>query len=401
MSLGRSDIPTTRAGVLLVLASLLPFSFSAAQNPPAANSRQSRALKKAIELEDAFTGVAEKVFRSVVSLTAFERNPALAATAKSDEAWREEVGGRRYPGMRRLASASGLVMSGDGYLLASLGFLEKPGGGLADLIEAELPDGTIVLCEVLGTEPTLDLAVLKVEAFPDSQELNLQPIAIADHDRIRLGQWAIAAGDPIGPERVFAPGLVSSVPQRDCYQASLTATFLQASLPLPPGAAGGALVDIHGAVMGILVPFDEQAEGAGGIVYSIPMAIATGIFDSLKIARSFESPWLGVSVLTISEYRALMQSKGLPWDRKMRTLGVYVDNVFEPSPAARAGIEVGDFLTELDGRKLPTVFDFQKSLYLTGIGRTVTVQIYRNGETLSRQVTIEGRPDEANVSTAN
>jgi serine protease Do len=170
-----------------------------------------------------------------------------------------------------------------------------------------------------------------------------------------------------------------------------------------PGAAGGALVDIHGAVMGMIVPYDQQSSGetAGGIVYAVPMSIATGIFESLKVARSFESPWLGVSVLTVAEYRALMQSRGLSWDREMRVLGVYVDNVFEPSPAARAGIEVGDFLIKLDGRKLPSVFDFQKSLYLTGIGRTVTVEIYRNGEMLSRQVTIEDRPSEANVSTAN
>ena len=305
--------------------------------------------------------------------------------------------------MRRLASASGLLMTADGYALSSLDFLRKPGGGLADLVDAETFDGTVALCEVVGTEPTLNLAVIKLALYPNAEPPVLAPVTIADPEAIRVGHWAIAVGDPLGPQRVFAAGLISARPERDCYQAELAATFLEASLQVHPEAYGGPLVDIQGQVMGIIVPHrtPQFDEASSGLVYALPMSIATGIFESLKVARSFESPWMGVSVLRTSEYRERMRAKGIARDRKQPVMGVYVDNVFDPSPATRADVRVGDILVNVNGRRLSTVFDFQRSLYLGGIGNTITFELYRDGETLTRAVTIEGRPADADAATAN
>ena len=305
--------------------------------------------------------------------------------------------------MRRMATGSGFVMTADGYVLSSLDFLRKPGGELADLVDAETFDGTIALCEVVGTEPTLNLAVIKLAVYPEAEPPVLAPVTIADPEAIRVGHWAIAVGDPLGPQRVFAAGLISARPERDCYQAELAATFLEASLQVHPEAYGGPLVDIEGKVMGIIVPhrtplFDEASSG---LVYALPMSIATGIFESLKVARSFESPWLGVSVLTTGEYRERMRAKGIVRDRKQPVMGVYIDNVFDPSPAARSDVRVGDILVNVDGRRLSTVFDFQRSLYLGGIGNTVTIELYRDGQMMTREVTIESRPAEVNAATAN
>ena len=91
----------------------------------------------------------------------------------------------------------------------------------------------------------------------------LAPVTIADPEAIRVGHWAIAVGDPLGPQRVFAAGLISARPQRDCYQADLAATFLEASLQVHPEAYGGPLVDIEGAVMGIDRPAPDAAVRRG------------------------------------------------------------------------------------------------------------------------------------------
>jgi serine protease Do len=305
--------------------------------------------------------------------------------------------------MRRLASATGFVMSADGYVVTSLDFLRKPGGELADLVDAETFDGTVALSEVVGTEPTLNLAVIKLAVFSEAEPPVLAPVTIADHEAIRVGHWAIAVGDPLGPQRVFAAGLISARPARDCYQAELAATFLEASLQVHPEAYGGPLVDIEGSVMGIIVPhrtplFDEASSG---LVYALPMSIVTGVFESLKVARSFESPWLGVAVLTTGEYRERMRLEGIPRDRKQPVMGVYIDNVFDPSPAANADVRVGDILVNINGKRLSSVFDFQRSLYLGGIGNTITIELYRDGQMMTRAVTIERRPAEADAPTAN
>ena len=395
---------------LALLASLLTLNLSlgaiaAAERRPAP-ARRDQPLKEAVALQETFAGVADQVFPSLVCLTSFERTaePTPPLEAPDGGGWGRTIGvDQRYPNMRRLASASGFVMTGDGYAISSLDFLRKPGGELADLVDAETFDGTIALCEVVGTEPTLNLAVIKLALYPDAEPPVLAPVTIADPVAIRVGHWAIAVGDPLGPQRVFAAGLISARPERDCYQAELAATFLEASLQVHPEAFGGPLVNIEGAVMGIIVPHrtPQFDEASSGLVYALPMSIATGIFESLKVARSFESPWMGVAVLRTSEYRDRMRAKGIARDRKQPVMGVYVDNVFDPSPATRADVRVGDILVNVNGKRLSTVFDFQRSLYLAGIGNTITFEIYRDGEMLTRAVTIEGRPAEADAATAN
>ena len=201
-------------------------------------------------------------------------------------------------------------------------------------------------------------------------------MVIADHDAIRVGHWAIAVGDPLGPQRVFAAGLISARPERACSRADLVATFLEASLQVHPEAYGGPLVNLDGAVMGMIVP---QPAGSldpaeTGLVYALPMSIATGIYESLKVARSDESPWLGVSVLSMAEHRASLRVRGVDRDRRQPVLGVYIDNVFDPGPAALAGLRIGDILVSVDGQGVSTVYLFQRSLYLAGIGNTVKIE---------------------------
>jgi S1-C subfamily serine protease len=212
-------------------------------------------------------------------------------------------------------------------------------------------------------------------------------------------------------------GTLSSRPERQCYQEELTATLMQASLGIPVGGYGGPLANIQGEVVGIMVPgpgaeFPELVRTTRSLEFALPIDLAMAIYEPLKLRESRKSPWLGFSVLELGAVRlkptetnpALApDTTGSVGRRRLRSsprsqfprLGVTIDDVFEPSPAAAADIRIGDTLLSIDGNTLVSVGDFQKWLYLSGIGRTIELEIYREGQTLEKRVTVEERPESA------
>jgi S1-C subfamily serine protease len=125
------------------------------------------------------------------------------------------------------------------------------------------------------------------------------------------------------------------------------------------------------------------------------MDLVLNIYRALVVAESRRSPWLGFSVLELAVARRTREAGG-PGPALPRT-GVYIDDLFEPSPASRAGIRTGDTLVSIDGHRLFSVLDFQKWLYLAGIGRTVRLEVFRDGSVVQRDVAIEERPPSATL----
>ena len=346
------------------------------------------AIAAAVQLQDAFSVVAERVLPSVVAIAVYARDPAALTPddpAAPEQRWREAgEGERRYPGYRRIGGGSGVLVDASGYALTCHHVLaDADTGAPAELIDVELHGGLHVRARLIGSEPTVDLAVIKVE-WPQP----LVPARIGDSDEARVGHWAIALGDPGGVERTFAAGTIAARPERDCYQEQRSRALLQTAVTLHPEAYGGPLVDIRGRVIGINTrrsTFVEDGADLPGSEYAIPVNLAMTLYQALRTAESRRSPWLGISVLPLNrEIRRRLAAAP-------RT-GVYIDDVFDPSPAARAGLEVGDVLISMDGERLLAVQDFQKWLYLHGIGRTIELEVSRDGETLRREATIEQRP---------
>jgi serine protease Do/serine protease DegQ len=227
---------------------------------------------------------------------------------------------------------------------------------------------------LVGAEPSINLAVLKVE---DREKF--QPVKIAASNSVAVGHWAIAIGDPPGPGTAFATGSVSAVPSRQCYQEQRSATLLTSSARVPSGAVGGPLLNIHGEVIGISLP---RLLGSGPN-FALPMQLAMTLYEPLLVRESKRSPWIGVSV----------RQRG----SGARVEGVLIDDVFDPSPASRAGIRAGDVLLSAGQDKMQTVSDFQRWLYLNGIGATVTIRIWHEFEISERTITIEERPASATM----
>jgi len=289
-----------------------------------------------------------------------------------------------------LHAGSGLLLNREGDIATCDHLVRDEKGNRAELVTVELRDGQQLTAQVVGMEPALDLAILRVREADWTRPAGTP--TFGDSDLLKTGHWLVAVGDPAGPGAMFDVGVVASVAQRQCYQEERTATLLQSSLSIPDEGLGGPVADIHGNVvgLGVRLPVGEGAETAAAI---LPANLLLNLHEALKVAGSDRSPWLGISVLELNLLRRQLGTGVSTINVPER--GVYIDNVFEPSPATRAGVRRGDFLTALNGRAVASVADFQKALYAGGAGSPARLDLLRDGKPLTLNVPIEERPAHA------
>jgi S1-C subfamily serine protease/mono/diheme cytochrome c family protein len=365
-----------------------------ARPPTARGTAAPDALGLALQLQDAFAGVADRVFPRVVGVAAYVRDPAWTLerlrTQHGDGWLAANADAVRHPGFRRERLGSGVLVDDEGVVATASHLVRDASGAPAALVEVELPDEVKVVATVVGAEPMLDLAVLRVVGGTPPAP---PPLELGDSNRLQAGHWLIALGDPPGPERTLVTGLVAAAPQRQCYQAMMSATRVQTSLAVGPTALGGPVVDILGRVVGLSIRREGALTGAADESAVLPINLVVNLVEALKVARSDRSPWLGVSVLELPALRKKLGDAARA--AAVPQTGVYVDDVFDPSPASRAGVRTGDFLQGLGGHPVLSVGDFQKWLYVAGIGATVDLDLVRDGRAVRLAVPVEERPASA------
>ena len=364
------------------------FSPVEAHGLPASVAGESSGLELAGTLERTFARVADNVSPSVVGVAAYKKSDTTPGDPAPKAGWRAGMAEQQlYPGYARATSGSGFFISDDGKLLTSAHLVTDVGKLPKEwILDVELSDKRHVRAKALGIEPTLGLALLKIESAAPTR-----PAPIGSSELVQVGQWAIALGDPPGVAKVFVPGTISAQPERTCYQADLLSTMLQTSIAIDPEGFGGPLVNVRGDVIGIMLPtgFARAAllTGMVGPISALPIDLALNIARAIELKQSQRSPWIGVSVLEVSP--ALRRLPTTP------QTGIYIDDVFEPSPASVAGIRVGDFLTRMNGQPIAGVPDFQRWLYAIGINAGVALEIARDGKRSTFQMKIEERPQSA------
>lgn len=355
---------------------------------------------------------ARTVFPSLVTVRAYRRRspdavsaaqpaaatpPTAAAATTESPGWLLAPARDEYPGYTLLRAGSGFFVGPEGDVLTNLDVVEGTPGTITDLVEIETQDGSRILCDVLGCEPTLNLAMVRAAVFPNWSRPAMPPVVWGDSDAAEPGQLLLAFGDPIGPEKFLASGLLAAKPARDCYQELLSAAYLQLSLVVPPPALGGPLADLDGRVLGITcrLRLEAGADVGPGLeqrcTFALPSKIAQGIYESIKEARSVRSPWFGFAVMSRTEIAAVRGVEAFQQLAKPRS-GILVENVFAPSPAAAAGVLPGDFLVQFGDVEIHAPVDFQRQLYLTGIGRSAKLVFWRNGERFARELEVAERP---------
>jgi serine protease Do len=389
---------------LLAVASCSLVSIAVIQAPaqapaPAKPTAAQAAHQAAALVEQGLMDVARQVLPGIVTVRAYFREPGEAKPADpSAPGWVGAAEPQDYAGFRMASAASGFVVDASGDVLTCLSLLKRKDGALPDLVDVELQDSSRVIAEIVGTEPTVNLAIVHCMVFPNGHDRKLKVLRFGDSDTLECGQWTMAFGDPAGPEKFFTAGSFIARPTRDCYQEQLTATYLQAAMTVHPQAYGGPLVNLEGEVIGVLAPRNPAPGGAHepgfGIELALPSKIVTGLYHAIREARNFQSPWLGFAVMSRAEVATARGIEAFNAMTKPRH-GILIENVFRPSPAAEAGILPGDFLVGFEATRIFTPVDFQKCLYLAGVGRKVKLELFRGGETLHKELTIQVRPPEA------
>ena len=378
------------AGMTVLLMACLLAGIPAKARAAAPPSQD--ALATLLKSERVFEDLAARVRPAVVNVRRFTRDAALWAACSTESrvsGWRViPQNDMLHPGHRPSRGGSGFLVSADGYIVTLRRVVVDPKTDEeAPIVDVEV-GLEVFAADVVALEPTLDLAILKIKS-----EAPLPFLRFGDSTKAKPGHWAIAFGDPDGSEQTLVPGFVAVQPARECYQDDLSATYMQTSVTVSDAALGGPVVNLHGEVIGVSArrggpTIADPLAPLPGSGYALPSNIANAILQSLLIRESKESPWLGISVLALSEAMRVKHGDGKPG-------GILIDNVFDPSPASRLGIRVNDVLKSMEGERINNVHDFQRLLYHHGPGSRVRLGLVRDKKPLELTATIERRPTEA------
>ncbi len=298
------------------------------------------------------------------------------------------------------ALGSGFVWDTAGHIVTNNHVIDG-----ATRITVTFADGTATAAKVVGADPDSDLAVLQVQA-PASA---LHPVQVADSNQVKVGQFAIAIGNPFGEQNTMTTGIISaigrSLPAGNGALQGPTYTIpdvIQTDAPINPGNSGGVLLNVQGQVIGVTSAIESGTGSSSGIGFAIPSAIVRRVVPALITTGHFDHPYLGISGTTLTP--PLSQAMGLKGDQR----GALVGTVTKGGPAEKAGllgstqqttingtrVQVGgDVIVAMNGQPIKTFDDIVAFLARsTQVGQTVTLTILRGGKQQDVQVTLSARP---------
>ena len=330
------------------------------------------------------------IFAIFAASLAFAEDKPLPALARIDAFLAEPGDDGVDPDHQGLA----FITEASGFLLTSYPNLTSADGTLYPEFRVRLSEDPSVShpARIIGVEPTIGIGILKID--PPS------PVATS----LLTRDPTLVPGAPLhafaalptkeNPRPPVISGSITALNTRECYQESLASTMFRTDLPLEPQAIGTPVFDpATGGVLAIYTGFKPQAveghEEAENEVHLLPVGLCLNIYESLKHKKSLESPWTGFSVRPLNPG----EDRFFPTARRHRT-GIGIEYVWPGSPAERLGIRPDDLLLQLGHNRIESVADFQKWLYMYGVGHPVKLVILRNGsELLTADYTIEKRPD--------
>ena len=247
----------------------------------------------------------------------------------------------------------------------------------AEKITVRLFDGRELKGTVKGTDPKTDLAVVHVEAK------DLPVAVLGDSDKIEVGEWAIAIGSPFGLEKTVTVGVISAK-GRSGLGTGTYEDFVQTDASINPGNSGGPLVNIDGEVIGINVMIIQPGQGIG---FAIPINLAKTIMAALINQGKVIRPWVGIGLQDLTP--ELITSFKLE-----EKDGALISQVYEASPAEKAGLKVGDIIIEIDGVKIKTSQDVVREVLKKQVGQKVKMDLIREGKKVEILVTTGEMPSE-------
>lgn len=269
---------------------------------------------------------------------------------------------------------SGFVIDANGLILTNAHVVDT-----ADVVSVSFQDGRTFDGQVLGADPITDVAVVKIDAN------KLSVIPIGNSDLVEQGQWAIAIGNPLGLQETVTVGVISAVDRtaQDIGIPDKRIGFLQTDAAINPGNSGGPLLNQQGEVIGINTAIIGQAQGLG---FAIPINTARAIANQIITQGKVEHPYIGIRMIPLTSELAQQINKTQN-DFKIKTdQGILIVDVTQGSPAAQAGLKVGDVIDNINDRRVRETKVVQALINDNGVNHPLTIELQRNGQ--QRTVTV-------------
>jgi serine protease Do len=373
--------PLLPAAAVMAIA---PLPVRGREAPLAATPTPSANLELARQLNQAFVQVAADVSPAVVVITVTQKAsaaPRLDAGGENDD--EENPFDRLPPEFRRwlrprrdqapektIGQGSGVIIRADGYILTNRHVVED-----AEKIEVRLKDGRTFKAAIRGVDAPADVAVIKIDAQ------NLPVARLADSDKTRVGEFAIAIGAPFALDYSVTFGHVSAKDRSNISaEPGLSMTdqsFIQTDANINPGNSGGPLVNIDGEVIGINTLIRGLHTGIG---FAIPSNMAREVADKLITDGKFSRSWLGIKISSLREYPEYRDF--VPGVRE----GVVVTEIVPDGPAAKSDLHPTDVITAVDGKPVVTSQQLKDEIRSKKAGQNLTLTVFRKGDLVKLQV---------------
>lgn len=340
--------------------------------------KEPLASQQIIETSRSFAGIANAISPSVVNISTtkvvqkgsapFFDDPFFDffnpfRDFKTPKKWKEQSLG------------SGVIVSGDGYIITNNHVVEQ-----ADEIRVTLLDKRAFDARIIGADPKSDVAIVKIGAK------DLQAIRWGDSDKLQVGEFVLAIGNPYRLSHTVTMGIISAVGRANVGIADYE-DFIQTDAAINPGNSGGPLVNIKGELIGINTAIFSRSGGYQGIGFAVPSNMARLVMDQLIQEGKVTRGWLGVSIQELTP--ELSRKFGLK-----RSKGALVGDVVRGGPAEKAGIKSGDIILEFNGKKVKNVGNLRNMASECKVGSKVSITIFRDGTESSRNVVISELPIE-------
>ena len=266
---------------------------------------------------------------------------------------------------------SGVILSDSGFIVTNAHVVD----GARD-VEVSLHDGQTFKAVVVGESKIRDLAILKIEAE------NLVPIEMGDSSALKVGQFAIAVGNPLGLGSTVTFGMVSAVDRTIQSQRTFLEGLIQTSAQINPGNSGGALVDSSGALIGVPTAMIPWSQGIG---FAIAIDTLKAVFDELVETGTVRTPWMGIIGVTLN--RGISSHYNLAVDKGALLLEI------PKGPSREAGLQPGDVIVAIDEDEIVGMDGLRKRIMRGKVGEKIRVTLHRNRDTLEAYIELIASPE--------
>jgi len=309
--------------------------------------------------QKAFSTVAKKVTPSVVNISTISKKKIVQPFFEMNPFFEDFLAGPQFK--RDKSLGSGFIISKDGYIVTNDHVVRD-----AESVQVKLSNDKVYDAKVVGGDQKTDIAVIKIPAG------DLPVAVLGDSDKLEVGEWAIAIGNPFGLERSMTVGVISAK-GRSNMGIETYENFIQTDASINPGNSGGPLLNIHGEVIGINTAIVAAGQGIG---FAIPITMAKPIFSQLMQKGNVSRGYMGVTIQPVTE--ELAQSFGLKESK-----GALINDLLKGGPADKAGIRQGDIITNFNGTSVTDPSHLQRLVAEAGIGKSAKVEIMRDGKKLT------------------